>query len=141
MNDAVKFEWVMFATEAEQELIALKKEGASIEKPPERYEPTDPEEIDEFAHAAFEPLTILIGVVALICLIERVVLAVKNLKFGGVVIEVRTDGTTKIIPSPALDRGTIVVVSPGQEAKVYESETKAIDIVKAIKAFFGGNDT
>jgi hypothetical protein len=113
MNDAVKFEWVMFATEAEQELIALKK----------------------------EPLTILIGVVALICLIERVVLAVKNLKFGGVVIEVRTDGTTKIIPSPALDRGTIVVVSPGQEAKVYESETKAIDIVKAIKAFFGGNDT
>ncbi len=137
MNDNIEFEWVMFDSEVESELNALVNNGASIEKQPELYTPTDPEMIDEFSHAAFEPLMMLAGAVAAAFLIERVVFAAKNYKFGGVVVDVQNGGV-EITPVRSFNAGTIVVRKPDGEVEIHASETKPIDIIGSIRALIGG---
>ena len=136
MNGNIEFEWVMFESEVEPELNALVNNGASIEKR-EPYEPTDPEEIDELSHAAFEPIMMLVGVVAATFLIEHVVQAIKNYRFGGAVVDIQ-NGKVKIIPTRSVDAGTIVVARPDGEVEIHTSDTKPVDIIGSIKALIPG---
>jgi hypothetical protein len=135
MSDTINFEWIMFASEAEHELKSLVESGASIEKH-EPYTPTEPDEIEEFAHAAFDPLMILTGSVAAAFIIERVVFSAKSLKGGGAVVDTRGD-KVRITPTRDFEPGTIVLVKPKGEVEVLRPEAKPLDIISSIKALLG----
>ena len=135
MSDTISFEWIMFSSEVEHELNPLVKSGASIEKN-ESYTPTEPDEIEEFAHAAFEPLMILAGSVAVAFIIERVVFAAKSYKGGGAVVDTRK-GKIRVTPTHDFDPGTIILVKPNEEVEIHRPEAKPLDIIGSIKALLG----
>ncbi len=136
MADQVKFEWVLPVSAAEAEYQGLQSAGVQVAGPPQAYQPEE-DEIDEMAHAAFEPMMMLVGAAAAAFLAERIVHAVKNYQFGGAVVDLRGD-TVRITPNRAFDAGTVVIVRPDGEVETFTSETKPINIVETIKSLLGG---
>lgn len=130
----VSFELILPTSELEVQHTALQSGGAETADPVE-YKPT-PEELDEYSHAAFEPMLLLAGAVALGFLVERIVDAVKNARHGGLIID-RTGESIRIIESSALRRGTMLVLGPKGERE-FDLSTPPIDIVGAIKGIVPG---
>ena len=121
--------------DAQAEQAALEATGGKLSEPPRVYEPSD-EERDKYAHAAFEPLTILAAAVAVAFLAERLSRLAKDQKHSGLVIDLRTT-PAKVWEEEALDRGAVYVVGPEGLKQVAHAET--VDIIAAIKAFLLGS--
>jgi len=132
-DQLVHFKWIAFASEAPALQTALADGGANLE-PPTPYKPSG-EELDEFAHAGFEPLTLLAGAVAIGFLIDRAVIAIKDLKHGGLVVEQTADGL-KLHETSALPRGVALFVGPNGTER-FDSSKPGVNIVDAMKSLVG----
>lgn len=131
--DNLHVQWILRASEAEVEKLALEEAGGNLDEPPRPYEPTD-EERDKYAHSAFEPLTMLVAVFAVTFLAERLSQLAKDQKHSGLVIDLRAK-RTRIWEEPALDRGAVYVVGDDGVKQISKPET--LNIVAAIKAVLG----
>jgi hypothetical protein len=69
-SDKIRVHWILRASDAEGERLALEQAGESLDEPPRPYEPSD-EDRDKYAHALFEPLTILVGTFAVAFLAQQ----------------------------------------------------------------------
>jgi hypothetical protein len=133
ISDTVGVHWVLRASEAEIETDALEKAGGKLDEPPRPYEPGD-EERDKYAHAAFEPLTLLVAAYTTAFLAERLSRLTKDQRHAGLVFDL---GATpaKIWEEPALDRGAVYVISTDGIQQLSQPET--VDIIAAMKASSG----
>ncbi len=68
------------------------------------------EEVRDFANAAFEPLLVVAGAIAIGSLLDRIVAAVHNLRHGGAVVDIRGD-KLHIHTNPVLPPGMVVGVT------------------------------
>jgi hypothetical protein len=132
-DQLVHFEWIAFTSEAPALQTALADGGADLQ-PPTAFKPTG-EEQDEYAHAGSDPLTLLAGAVAIGFLVDRIVIAINDLKHGGLVVE-QTDEGLKLHETSALPRGVALCMGPNGAERV-DSSKPGVNIVDAIRAFVG----
>lgn len=133
-SDQLDVRWILPSSEAHTEKDALEAMGGNLHEPLRPYEPADNER-DKYAHAAFEPLTILAAAFAVAFLAERLSRLAKDQKHSGLIIDLRTT-PAKIWEEAALDRGVVYVAGPDGLKQV--SSAEALDIIEAIKAFAKG---
>src|SRR5262245_14853272 len=107
-GERLRIAWILPASRVRGEVEDLKKEGGVVESEQE-FEPND-EERDRYAHAAFEPLTVVVCSLAAGFLAERLSRFAKSLRHGGLIIDLRTDPVT-VREEHALDFGTAYVVN------------------------------
>jgi hypothetical protein len=128
-TDKLHVRWVLRASEAEIETEAFENAGGKLAEPSRPYEPTD-EERDKYAHAAFEPLTVLVAAYAIAFLAERLSRLAKDQRHAGLVVDLRTT-PAKIWEEPTLDRGAVYVISADGMKQL--SQPESVDILAAIK--------
>jgi hypothetical protein len=105
----LSFRWALPVSEVGAQRDALQASGAELELETQPYVREDADE-EDFAHAAFEPLTLLLGVAAARALAAAVFSFVRDARRSGVIVDVRGDVVT-VTPEPSLDRGAIVAVT------------------------------
>jgi hypothetical protein len=133
-SDKIRVHWILRASDAEGERLALEQAGESLDEPPRPYEPCD-EERDKYAHALFEPLTILVATFAVAFLAQQLSRLIKDQKHSGLVVDLRVT-PAKIWEEPALDRGAVYVVGP-DGVVTQLSQPEALDILAALRAIRG----
>jgi len=77
------------ASEAEIETGAFENAGGKLAELSRPYEPAD-EERDKYAHAAFEPLTVLVAAYAIAFLAERLSRLAQDQSHAGLMVDLRT---------------------------------------------------
>jgi hypothetical protein len=125
----LRVSWVLPASQVRAEVSAITKAKGVVESQ-EPFVPSN-EELDRYAHAAFEPLTVLVFSFALAFLAEQLSRFGRNLKHGGLIIDLRTTPIS-VREERALEAGTIYVVSKQGMEEI--ASPKPLDIVDAIKA-------
>jgi hypothetical protein len=128
-KDTLRISWILPASLVRAEVEAITDEVGVVESE-EPFEPSA-QERDQYAHAAFEPLTILVCSFALAFLAERLQRFVKGMKHGGLIIDLRNEPVT-VREERALDHGAVYVVS--EKGMKVIAKPEALDIVAAIKA-------
>lgn len=128
-ESSLRIKWILPASRVRAEVAAIAN-GEGVVESEQPFKPSD-EDRDKYAHAAFEPLTVLVCSFALAFLAERVSRFVRSLSHGGLIIDLRTDPVT-VREERALDQGTVYVVS--KEGLQEILKPKALDILAAIKA-------
>lgn len=106
----IDFEWAVPASSTPNERRSLEEAGASLELGEREFSPP-PEQSADYAEAAFEPLMIIVGSIALVTLVRRVMTLVRDLHNDGLIIDARHD-PLQIRPHPSLDRGQLLVLTP-----------------------------
>lgn len=133
-QDIVSFEWAVSESELDAQRQALLDAGAELADETYPFKPPD-YLAEEYLHAAFEPMLVLVGALAIGFLADRVVRVIKDIKKGGLIIDSRGEKLA-IFENSALDRGTVLVFS-NAGVKQFDS-SKPVDIVGAIKALKPG---
>lgn len=131
-DEVVRVRWTLRASQAKEQKQAITNTGGIVEDEQD-FKPS-PEDLDKYAHAAFEPLVILTVAFSIAFLAERAVKIVKDLKHGGLVIDMTQEPWT-MEEEPSLDRGEVYLMKPGSVERV--TKAKALDIIAAIKAARG----
>lgn len=106
MADEVAFRWGVPVSDVAEQRRLLEEAGA---KQVDEAEPGKDELGEEYGHAAFEPVTMIIGVVSVVALARQILRFVNDARRSGFVIDTR-GGELRILPEASLDRQTIVVV-------------------------------
>lgn len=107
--DLVELRWTMSATGLETLRKALRKE-----RPPALHASCpfdqDLDDLDDYAHAAFEPLLLVSGTVASVCLVERIQDHIHSAGQNGLIIDTRGKRLT-IREDHAVEHHRILVIS------------------------------
>src|SRR2546423_333205 len=106
--DKVMFEWAVPLSQAEALRHDLFMGGGELGPNRDFVPPVD--EQDDYTVAAFEPLTMIVGAIAVGYLVEKLTAVVRNAKHGGAIVDVRS-GRVEIRSNPSIPGGTILVVS------------------------------
>lgn len=109
-EQGVDFEWVVPASLVPGERRSLEEAAARLEPGERGFAPPTDQSAD-YAEAAFEPLMVIAGSIALVTLVRRVVTLVRDLRSHGLIIDARHD-RLQIRPHPSLDRGQLLVLTP-----------------------------
>jgi hypothetical protein len=125
----LRIAWILPASRVRAEVAAI-PDGEGVVESEQPFKPSA-KELGQYAHAAFEPLTVLVCSFALAFLAERLSRFVRSLRHGGLIVDLRTDPVT-VREERALDQGTVYVVSETGLQEI--SKPKALDILAAIKA-------
>jgi len=128
-NEGLRIAWILPASQVRREVDAVKRGGGAVESEQE-FQPSD-EERDKYAHAAFEPLTIVVCSLAVAFLAERLSRFAKGLRHGGLIIDLRTDPVT-VREEKSLDFGTVYVVSKDGLRQISKPESS--DLLAALGA-------
>jgi hypothetical protein len=131
MEQAIEFEWAVRSSELDEYRSTLEDSGADLSPEAEPFTPPAGEE-EDYTDAAFEPMLMLVGVLALSHLV-RLVVDLLN-KHGGLIIDVRTKRMS-VREHPALPRGTVLVVG-NEEAKRLDGpkQNEIADAIAALRA-------
>ena len=132
-NDSVSFEWVAPASKIRETRTLLEDDGAQLSSESRPFVPPK-EELDDYSSAAFDPLTIIVGTMALVAIAERVASLVKDARHDGLIVDARTQ-ELQIRPHPALDRGTALVITSQGAQQFSKAESSALS--EAIRALMG----
>ena len=131
----VNFEWAVRRSELEETSNGLLAKGALLESEARSFVPPTIEQ-DDYSHSAFEPMLVIVGVVAVSFLIERIVNIIKDVKHSGLIIDARSD-TLIVREQPSLNRGTAIVLLP--DGKVEEVDgSSQIDIASVLSELLKG---
>jgi hypothetical protein len=105
--DVVEFTWA--APESLTPHIAedLSSEGAELAAPA-RFVPPDDERAD-YETAAFEPLLLIAGAIAIGLLVDKIAAYVRQARHGGAIIDVR-NGAVAVRANPAVPASMVIVV-------------------------------
>ncbi|MFX0023923.1 MAG: hypothetical protein ACFE9S_16470 [Candidatus Hermodarchaeota archaeon] len=118
---SINFNWIVNSSKLPTFKDSLQEEGAIIEDDTQEYEPP--------GVSKSEPMLILVGIIALGSLVRIIIKAIKDIKYGGLIINMTKDPPV-IKEEKALDRGTVVVVFP--DGKVSYNESNYNDIPEHI---------
>jgi hypothetical protein len=108
MTQAVSFTWAVPKSQVTGVADSLRQAEAKLEPELQPFTPPK-DEARDYIDAAFEPLLIIAGAVALGYLIDKVTTAVKDVRHGGAVVDVR-QGRVDVRANPALPAKTLLVV-------------------------------
>ena len=128
MEQQIEFEWAVRSSELDQYRSSLEESGAKVVPGAEPFTPPEGEE-EDYTDAAFEPMLMLVGVLALGHLVRLIADLLD--KHGGLIVDVRTKRMS-VREHPALPRGTVLVVG-SEEAKRLDGP-KQNEIADAIAA-------
>jgi hypothetical protein len=109
---------------------ALETAGGHLSAPLRLHEPSDAERAKS-AHAAFEPLTVLVALYTLVLLAERIARMVGDQKYGGMIIDIRTTPAT-VREEQALDRGTVYLIK--QDGVTSITRPGSPELLEALKS-------
>ena len=128
--DVVEFTWAVPASQARQTAHDLVSPEGSVSPDLTPFTPPPDEERD-YGSAAFEPLLVISGAIALGYLIDKVVKAVRDVRHGGAIIDVR-EGHIDVRSTPALPADHIVVID-GQGVHQLDSSrpSEVKDLIQA----------
>jgi hypothetical protein len=85
-----------------------------------------PDEAAEYTATAFEPMAVLTGAMALSFLLDKVCDAVRRLRHGGAIVDVRA-GQISIRSNPAVPADTLLVVSDNDVRTVRSPTGSSLD--------------
>lgn len=118
-DGAVRFNWATRESTAATTRAELAQAGAELQSGNQPFTPPTGEEGD-YSGPAFEPLTVIAGVMGLSYLARQVLTFVKDVRHDGLIVDARTD-PIDVRPNPALDRGQLLVITD-TEAKLFEQD-------------------
>ena len=113
--------------------MASSQAGARLDTPQEFVPPSD--ERDLYMHPALEPLTVLLGVIAIDYLIQRIEDRIKDRRQPGILIDATRGDEVEIRPLPALARGEVIVLTKSGPQQFDFS--RRVDAIGAIRAVLG----
>jgi hypothetical protein len=124
-----KFTWALPESLAEEWTVDLSGSSARLEHERQPFTPPEDEQLD-YESAAFEPLTVIVGTVAITYLIRSVIRAVRDVRHGGAVIDTR-DGRLDVRSHPAVPGGTVLVVGESGVTEYREPADANIESIVA----------
>jgi hypothetical protein len=133
-EDTLRIAWVLPASRAPAEVEAI-RHGRGVVESEQPFEPSDKER-DKYAHAAFEPLTVLIFSFAAGFVADRLSRFVRGMRHGGLIIDLTADPIT-VREERALDQGYVYVVT--KEGVKEISKPEPLDIITAMKVSRGAS--
>jgi hypothetical protein len=109
-RNEIEFDWIVEESKIDEEANTLKKNNIKVTKARIPYEP-QPDEVDDYADASFEPMLMITGVATAVFLIQQIIRMWKDRsKSGGVVIDARKN-KLRVRKVPSLNTGELVVIS------------------------------
>lgn len=132
-ENQIGFEWGAPRSLIPQLRDDLASSGARLEDDSKPFKPPADEEAD-YAAAAFEPLLLIAGAIAIGYLADKIVTAVRNARHGGAVIDVRQNQVA-IHANPAVPPGTLVVVNASGVQAIQKPESDTLTSILATGAF------
>ncbi len=135
-DQVVEFSWLVRKGEEGEIRATLSEKEANLEQETRPFTPPDDQKA-EYVDAAFEPLVVLVGAVALGYLAQVTMKLIKDAKHGGLIIDTRGE-VLEIREHPALDQGTVLTVGKDGNNKLLLEPSAAKVIVEAIAALVKG---
>ena len=134
--DHVKFQWIMRASELStlRKALRLGRTHAPHDSCPFDQSLDD---LDDYAHAAFEPLSLVSGMVAIDCLVDRIQDHIYGSRQKGLRIDIQGQNLA-IREDHAVQHGTVLVAHPHGTLRL--SSPTAIAIVAAIRVPASGRN-
>jgi hypothetical protein len=130
MAEEMRFRWALPVSQAADEQSLLKQAGARLDAPQKFVPPSD--ERDLYMHPGFEPLTVLLGVIAIDYLVQRIEDRIRDRHRRGIVIDAMGD-EVEIRPTPALDPGEVLVLTKsGAQQFDFSRRVDAIALIRAV---------
>jgi hypothetical protein len=127
--DDLSVKWILRSSQANAEKKALEEAGQHLSAPLREYEPTDRERARS-AHAAFEPLTILVAAYTLILLAERIARMIRSQKHGGIIIDCSTSPAV-IREEQAVEPGVVYVIK--QDGVTQLAQPKSVELLEVLR--------
>jgi hypothetical protein len=134
----VEFEWVVPESERDQQARDLEAAGGTVQDSNIAYQPL-PDELEDYADAAFEPMIMIIGAVAAAYIVRQIsrIWRDRNVQ-GGVVVDGRGGGL-RIRRVPAFPAGRVVILHNGRTSVLdSDQEVEGIEELKMLLSTISG---